>query len=163
MSPKVCAEDVSPTRVRGVKLHRMRMVQDPRGSLSAGEFEREVPFPAQRYFLVFDVPSDGVRGAHAHRLCHQFLVCIKGACTVLVDDGTEREEIRLESPAVGVHLPPMIWATQHQYSTDAILLVFASHCYDPADYIREYDEFLQEVRAGAAAPARAADAELHEK
>lgn len=40
---------------------------------------------------------------------------------------------------------------QYQYSADALLLVFASHYYDPSDYIREYGEF-----AAAAAQARAA-------
>lgn len=139
-------DKVSATRVKGVTLHRMRMFQDLRGSLSAGEFERDVPFPAQRYFLVYDVPSEEVRGAHAHRRCEQFLVCIRGSCSVIVDDGHERQDIHLASPAVGVYLPPMTWSTQHRYSADAILLVFASHFYDAGDYIREYERFLSLIR-----------------
>ena len=31
---------------------------------------------------------------------------------------------------------------------DALLLVFASHHYDPADYIREYEEFLRTLPDG---------------
>ena len=35
----------------------------------------------------------------------------------------------------------MTWGTQYKYSSDAILLVFASDYYDAADYIRDYGEF----------------------
>jgi hypothetical protein len=37
----------------------------------------------------------------------------------------------------------MVWGTQYQYSADALLLVFASHHYDPKDYIRDYREFVE--------------------
>lgn len=124
------------------RLHRMGRFVDLRGSLSVGEFERDLPFPPVRYFLVFGVPSRETRGEHAHRVCHQFLVCVHGSVRVLADDGRQRREFLLDSPASGLHLPPMTWGTQYQYSPDAVLLVFASHPYDAGDYIREYDDFL---------------------
>jgi len=40
----------------------------------------------------------------------------------------------------------MTWAVQYKYSPDALLVVFASHHYDPADYIRDYDEFQAAVQ-----------------
>ena len=132
---------VASTQVRGVTLHHFNHVRDLRGNLSAGEFEREVPFLPKRYFLVYDVPSEKTRGQHAHKECHQFLICVKGRCAVVADDGQSRQEFLLDSPALGVYLPPMIWGTQYKYSSDAILLVFASDYYDAADYIRDYDEF----------------------
>jgi UDP-2-acetamido-3-amino-2,3-dideoxy-glucuronate N-acetyltransferase len=131
-----------PTRVRGVKRYALPRVNDIRGSLSAGEFGRELPFVPQRYFLVFEVPSVETRGQHAHRVCHQFLVCVCGRCSVVADDGVNREEFLLDRPHVGLHIPPMVWATEYNYSADAVLLVFASHYYDAADYIRDYGEFL---------------------
>jgi len=137
---------VQPTRVGAVTVHRLPFVEDMRGNLSAGEFERTVPFPVKRYFLVFDVPSAEVRGEHAHRRCQQFLVCVRGSLSVVVDDGTNREEILLDAPNVGVHLPPMVWGIQYRYSEDAVLLVFCSEYYDPADYVRDYSEFLREIR-----------------
>lgn len=133
---------VHPTRVQGVTLHRLKLVKDMRGTLSVGEYARDIPFTPQRYFLVFDVPSAEVRGEHAHYRCHQFLVCAKGQVAVVADDGTRREEYRLDSPDLGVYLPPMVWGIQYRYSADAVLLVFASHGYDPDDYIRNYDDFL---------------------
>ena len=136
-----------PSRVKGVGLHRMPRVEDMRGNLSVGEFGRNLPFVAKRYFLVFDVPSAEVRGEHAHRQCHQFLVCTHGRVSVVVDDGTQREEFLLDRPELGLHVPPLVWATQYRYSSDAVLLVFASEFYDPADYIRDYDEFLYAIPA----------------
>jgi acetyltransferase-like isoleucine patch superfamily enzyme len=122
-------------------VHRMPFVEDLRGSLSFGEMQRQVPFDVKRYFLVFDVPSEKVRGEHAHRKLHQFLICVAGRCHVVTDDGTERHEFTLDSPTKGVYVPPMVWAIQYKFTGDAILLVFASDFYDPADYIRDYAEF----------------------
>lgn len=128
--------------VRGVSMHQLRLVKDMRGDLSVGDFESQIPFLPKRYFLVFNVPSEKTRGEHAHRECHQFLICVKGRCSVVVDDGQQRMEVTLDNPATGVYLPPMVWGTQYKYSPDAMLLVFASHPYDPADYVRDYAEFM---------------------
>ena len=98
--------------------------------------------PQQRFFSVFDVPSARVRGEHAHRVCHQVLVCLRGSVSVVVDDGAERDEVRLDDPAVALHIPPLVWASQYRFSRDAILGVFASHPYDAGDYIRDYEDYL---------------------
>jgi acetyltransferase-like isoleucine patch superfamily enzyme/dTDP-4-dehydrorhamnose 3,5-epimerase-like enzyme len=141
---------VTRCAVAGVTIHRLPLVEDLRGRLSAGEFPSQVPFVPKRYFLVFDVPGKDVRGEHAHRACHQFLVVPRGSVTVVVNDGATSEEIVLDEPNRGLYVPPMIWASQYKYSADAVLLVFASDYYDPSDYIRDYDEFLAAVgRSGA--------------
>ena len=127
-------------------LIQLPLIQDPRGSLSVGEFGKSIPFEAKRYFIVFDVPSHELRGEHAHRECHQFLLCVKGSCSVITDDGSTRNEFVLDKPNIGAHLPPMTWGVQCNYSSDAVLLVFASHYYDDADYIRDYDEFIRLVK-----------------
>ena len=138
---------VHASQVQGVTIYRLPLVRDLRGFLSAAE---NLPFEIKRYFLVFQVPTPEVRGEHAHRTLHQFLVCVHGACHLIVDDGRKREEVVMDSPALGVHLGPMVWATQYQYTSDAVLLVFASDVYKPEDYIREYDEFrnLQGLATG---------------
>ena len=136
--------DVTDTRsdVRSVTVRRLKNVKDLRGSLSVGEFPRDIPFEVKRYFLVYGVPSMETRGEHAHRVCHQFLICVHGSCAVVADDGTTRQEFKLDRPDIGVHLPPLIWGTQYKYSHDAVLLVFASEHYEASDYIRDYQEFI---------------------
>lgn len=133
---------VTETNVHGVTVHRFPRIADIRGSLTVGEFERTVPFSVKRYFMVFDVPSVETRGEHAHRECHQFMICVRGRCAVVADDGVNRQEFMLDRPEVGIHLPPMVWGIQYKYSPDAVLMVFASHFYDSDDYIRDYSEFL---------------------
>lgn len=140
------AQQIWPRRVRGVKLYHVKQVADLRGSLAVAEVGDGLPFKPERFFVVHDVPTREVRGAHAHLALHQFLVCIRGTCSLLIDDGRHREEIVLDAPGVGVHLPPMIWGVQYNFSPDAVLLVLASAPYDAADYIREYGEFLAALR-----------------
>src|SRR5579863_3778602 len=123
---------VHQSRVAGVAIHRLPLVRDLRGLLTVAD---PVAFEIQRFFLVFGVPSRDVRGEHAHRTLHQFLVCVHGECHLIVDDGQRKEEIVLDSPAIGVHVPPLVWAVQYRHSPDAVLLVMASGTYDASDYI----------------------------
>jgi len=145
-APAAAAEPVRQTSVRGVTLHRLKNVADMRGSLSVGEFGRDIPFEVKRYFLVYDVPSVEIRGEHAHRACKQFLIAVKGSVHVVADDGASREQFLLDKPGIGLYLPPMTWGIQYRYSPDAVLLVLASQHYDSADYVRDYDEFLGMTR-----------------
>jgi UDP-2-acetamido-3-amino-2,3-dideoxy-glucuronate N-acetyltransferase len=141
------SEQTAPIRVAGVRLHRIKKASDLRGSLVATDFEQDLPFSPRRSFVVYDVPTRDVRGEHAHRECAQFLVCLSGVVSCVVDDGSERQEFRLDEPDLGLYMPPMTWGTQYGYSPDARLLVFASHAYDPDDYIRDYETFLDAVAA----------------
>ncbi len=143
------AASVEQTPVKGVTVHHFPIHPDLRGNLTVGEFERQIPFLPKRYFMVFGVPSREIRGEHAHHKCHQFLICVRGTCSVVADDGRKRTEVLLDEPGKGMYLPPMTWGVQYKYSADALLLVFASDYYDAADYIREYDEFQAVVSASA--------------
>lgn len=141
--------------VGDVTLHRFKYVCDPRGDLSVGEFMRDIPFAPKRYFLVMNVPNDKTRGEHAHYRCHQFLVCVKGSCSIVVDDMASRCEVLLDAPDLGLYLPPMTWGIQYKYSSDAVMMVFASDYYEADDYIRDYDEFIaakRRIAAGGSGP-----------
>jgi len=129
--------------VGGAQLIRLKRAEDMRGSLVASELGETLPFPPQRVFVVHRVPSAEVRGAHAHLACHQFLICVSGSVSVLVDDGTNRAQVTLDDPGLGLYVPPMLWGTQYAYSANAVLMVLASLPYDAADYVRDYDEFLR--------------------
>ncbi len=138
----VVNQEIIETAVHGVTIHNLPVVTDMRGCLSVGEFSRSIPFEAKRYFIVYDVPTKETRGEHAHHECHQFLIAIKGIIHVVADDGMNRQEFVLNAPNIGIYLPPKTWGIQYRYSSDAILLAFASDYYDAKDYIRDYDEFI---------------------
>lgn len=141
------AEGELPPLVGGARLVRLKRAEDLRGSLVATELGETLPFPPQRVFLVHRVPSAEVRGEHAHLACHQFLICVSGSVSALVDDGTNRAQVTLDDPGLGLYIPPMLWGTQYAYSPDAALLVLASLPYDAADYIRDYDSFVRLKRS----------------
>jgi len=134
----------------GAFLRQFAVHEDLRGNLAACDFLEHLPFVPRRFFTVYNVPGKDVRGEHAHRQCHQFLVCMNGSLSILLDDGEQREELQLDRPSLGLYIPPMVWSVQYRYSPDGVLLVVASDPYNPADYIRDYEEFLR--LRGAAVP-----------
>jgi UDP-2-acetamido-3-amino-2,3-dideoxy-glucuronate N-acetyltransferase len=134
------------TRVGVSSVYALPHIHDLRGSLSVTEFEKDLPFTVKRCFWVFDVPSKEVRGEHAHKECHEFLVCVAGQAAVMLDDGVNRTEVILDSPSLGLHIPPRVWAVQYKYSKEAVMIVLTSHAYDPEDYIRDYSLFLEYIR-----------------
>lgn len=146
LGPVVVSEPTK-TGVRGVVLHPLTRASDLRGTLAALEF-RDLPFQPKRLFAVYGVPDESVRGAHAHRTCGQLLVCVAGEVSSVADDGRSRQEFRLASPETGLYIPPLTWSMQYGYTRDAVLVVLAELPYDPDDYIRDYEEFLELVAAG---------------
>ncbi len=138
-------EQLPTLRVARASLRRIPRITDLRGTLSFGEIGTHLPFEPKRFFAVYDVPGREVRGEHAHRQLHQFLICLKGSCAVVLDDGQARDEIVLDTPEIGLHIPPMVWGIQYLYSRDALMLVLASDTYRADDYIRDYDDFVSLV------------------
>lgn len=126
-------------------VERLPHFADMRGNLVPLEAHKGLPFKPQRVFLVYDVPSHYVRGEHAHLSCQQFLLAAHGSLSVVVDDGSNRTEVRLSDPTVGLYLAPMIWGVQYKFDRDSVLMVLASQPYEASDYIRDYDTFRRLV------------------
>jgi UDP-2-acetamido-3-amino-2,3-dideoxy-glucuronate N-acetyltransferase len=124
---------------------------EARGSLSVAAVGDELPFTPTRLFVVYDVPVDEQRGGHAHLECHQFLVAVHGSLIVDLHDGDSWSEVSLCSPTVGLYIPPTVWGVQRAHSAGAVLAVLASHPYDRADYVSDFETFLG-LRTPAAHP-----------
>lgn len=119
-------------------------IRDTRGSLIALEgLSGLVPFEIARVYYLYDLKPDEPRGFHAHKVLSQALICVQGACRVEMDDGVEKREYSLHQPNQILSIPPHYWHVMSDFSSDAIVLVLASHAYDEDDYIRDYDEFLR--------------------
>lgn len=149
--PDLRQQNTDADSVNGSRVVHLNKAIDMRGSLVAGDIESQIPFHPERFFVVYDVPSTELRGAHAHHECEQFLVCLSGSVNAIVDDGVHRAEYVLDRPDLGLYMPPMTWGTQYRYSENAVLLVLASHLYDGADYIRTYGDFIELARGNATA------------
>ena len=128
--------------IAAVCLFELPLIRDTRGSLLFAQYDETLPFLPKRCFIVFDVGEGQTRGGHAHSTAHQFLICVKGSCVVKLDDGAVRDEVRLDRPELALYVPPMIWASQERFSSGAVLMVLASEVYDPDEYVKGYDEFV---------------------
>ena len=134
--------DTLPAKCR---VHILSVRGDARGSLIALEGGTEVPFDIARVYYIFGTRPGVERGFHAHERLTQWAICVNGACTMRVDDGRVRADVVLDRPDVALQIGSMVWREMHSFSPDAVLLVLASAHYDPADYIRDYGQFLAKV------------------
>ncbi|MBR1564501.1 MAG: WxcM-like domain-containing protein [Paludibacteraceae bacterium] len=116
---------------------------DPEGNLTPVYSNFHVSFDIKRVFYLYDIPGGESRGAHAHKICHQFLVAASGAFEVVLDDGVNKRTITLNRPFYGLHIPPGIWAAEQGFSSGSVCLVLASEPYEPDEYIRDYNTFIE--------------------
>lgn len=119
---------------------------DERGSLVAIEQNRDIPFSIKRVFHIFGTKPGTPRGKHSHFVTKQFLVAVSGSCKVTLDNGNAKTTYELNQPNIGLFQDALIWGEMHDFSQDCVLLVLASEHYDESDYIRDYDEFLEQVK-----------------
>ncbi len=122
-------------------------IVDPRGNLTVAEGMKDIPFHVSRVYWVYDVPSGIGRGGHAHRHCREFIIAVSGSFTVTLDNGTDRKAFLLNHPYQGLLVNTDTWRTLDDFSSGAVCLVLAEDAFDEADYIRDYDEYLQHMRS----------------
>lgn len=116
---------------------------DERGSLVALEIgmEKAVPFDIKRVYYIYRTAQSVSRGYHAHRNLKQVAICVAGRCRMVLDNGSSRAEVWMDSPTKGLLIESMVWREMHDFSDDCVLLVLASEHYDESDYIRNYNDF----------------------
>ena len=118
---------------------------DHTGNLVALEKGADFPFDIKRVYYIWGTNHDAIRGKHAHRKLEQVIVCTSGSCDFILDDGHTRETVRLDNPAVGLHIKSNIWREFTNFSPDCVVMVLASEHYDESDYIRDYEQFKAEI------------------
>jgi dTDP-4-dehydrorhamnose 3,5-epimerase-like enzyme len=129
-----------------------RLFRDARGALVPIELAKSLPFRVARFFWIFDVPAGQVRGAHAHRLCHQFLICALGSVQVEATDGRAERAFELTT-GQALHVPPGLFTAERYMTTGSVLMVFCDRPYEPEDYLHDREAFLAYRRSiGATEP-----------
>lgn len=123
---------------------------DERGNLVVAEGSgRDIPFEIKRVFYMYGSDDTVIRGQHANRRTEFVLINVSGTSKVKVDNGFETDIIELDKPRMGLYIPTMMWKDMYDFSADSVLLVLASEHYDGTEYIRNYEEFIREVKGGA--------------
>jgi len=119
---------------------------DERGILISLEENRNIPFDIRRCYFMYNTQPGISRGFHAHKTLRQVLVCVRGSCRILLDDGKEKASVLLDRPNKGLYITSNLWRVMTDFSEDAVLMVLADQLYDESDYIRDYDAFLAYLR-----------------
>src|SRR5258708_1407169 len=120
--------------IESLRIVRMPIFRDLRGALIPIEMVQSIPFPVVRVFFVSDVPDGASRGAHAHKVCHQFLVSIAGEIIVSASDGVGERSFTLNA-GDGLHIPPLIFASERYRNVGSVIAVFCDQPFDAEDYI----------------------------
>ena len=120
-------------------------LDDERGKLVVIEGGQAIPFDIQRVFYIYESDSTVIRGQHANKESEFVLINVAGKSKVRITDTHEEFVINLDRPMVGVYIPKMVWKDMYDFSVDSVLLCLASEHYDPAEYIRDYSEFVKIV------------------
>ncbi|MFZ2726474.1 MAG: FdtA/QdtA family cupin domain-containing protein [Methylococcaceae bacterium] len=127
------------------KLIDFKIMGDERGALIAIEENRNIPFSIKRVYYIFDTKEGVRRGFHAHKNLKQIAICLAGSCKFLLDNGSKKEHVFLNSSNQGLFIEGLIWREIYDFTPDCVLVVLASEYYDESDYIRNYDDFLKAV------------------
>lgn len=128
------------------KIIDTKVLGDETGHLISFEKGSNCPFELKRTFYIFDTVPNKVRGQHANRNSEFILIAISGSCKVKIDDGENQEIVELNTPHKALYLDKMLWKDMYDFSYNAILLVLTNTNYDESEYIRNYDEFLKEIK-----------------
>lgn len=119
---------------------------DERGNLVVIEGMQDIPFQIQRVFYMYGSDPHIVRGQHANRRSSFILINVSGTSKVRITNGTEECTVTLNKPRMGVYIPPMYWKDMYDFSTDSILLVLSDEHYNDSEYIRNYNDYLKEIK-----------------
>lgn len=118
---------------------------DNRGNLVALEFPKNLPFKIERVYYIYNVPDKEERGFHSHRDLEQILICLGGTVKIRLKNQGSEEVVTLNRPNEGLYIGPMIWREMYQFSNNATLMVLASRCYNTKDYIKDYNNYVQQA------------------
>ncbi len=127
-------------------LYKLKDLSDEYGHLTPIESQIDVPFEIKRVYYITKVMPDVTRGFHSHRKLHQVLICLNGSIKIRLKNPLEEETIELDAPSVGLYIGPNVWREMFDFSPGSVLLVLASDHYDEADYVRNFDNYMDEAK-----------------
>lgn len=110
------------------------------GNLGVIEFS-QCPFEPQRLFWIYEVQPEVMRANHAHRSCHQLLICMVGTVTAVVTSMYDETASTILNAGDSYHLMPLNWLQLVDFSEGAVLAVLASQPYRHEEYVNSFAEF----------------------
>ena len=113
---------------------------DDIGQLAVAE-GHNLPFAVKRAYWTFGVPSNKIRGHHAHHELEQLIISVHGTIELIVETpDRKRHTFTLDHPSKALFIPRKCWR-EIKFGSDAVLLCLASMEYEESDYIRSYYDY----------------------
>ena len=127
--------------MKKVKRIELPKILDTRGNLSFFENSNQIPFDIKRTYWIYDVPGGELRGSHAFKKSHEFIIALSGSFDIVLNDGNKEKKYSLNRSYHGLYVPNLLWRRLENFSTNSLALIVSSISYDGADYIRDFEEF----------------------
>lgn len=127
------------------KIVSLPKIEDHRGNISFYESLNHIPFKIKRSYWIYDVPGGQIRGGHAFKLQHEFIIALSGSFDVKLNDGFSEKTYSLNRSYYGLYVPNLIWREMFNFSTNSLALIVSSTYYSEDDYIRDYDSFIKSL------------------
>lgn len=121
----------------------LKKIHNRAGNITIVEENISIPFSIKRVYYLYDIPGNVERGGHAHKELYQLIIAASGSFTITIFDGHVKRSFFLNNPSYGLLVVPGIWRELNDFSSGSVSLVLASHLYDPSDYIRDFQEYLE--------------------
>ena len=128
------------------RIHTLPKFEDKRGNLSYIENHKQIPFEINRAYLIYDVPGGQKRGGHGYKKLEELIVALSGSFDVIIDEGNKKKTFHLNRSYIGLYVPPLVWRTLDNFSTNSLALILASRKYEEKDYIRDYNHFKNLIK-----------------
>ena len=128
-------------KLENVKIINLPKILDPRGNLSFFESSNQIPFDIKRSYWIYDVPGGEIRGSHAFKSSHEFIIALSGSFDIVLNDGENEVKYSLNRSYYGLYVPNLLWRSIENFSTNSCALIVSSILYDAGDYIRDFEEF----------------------
>jgi hypothetical protein len=125
------------------KIIELPKISDAKGNLTFIEGMSQIPFEIKRSYYMYDIPGGSIRGSHAHKNLHQFVVAMSGSFDIILSDGYNEKRFHLNRSYYGLYIGPLMWRTLDNFSSGSVCMVLASDIYREEDYIRDHKEFLK--------------------
>lgn len=127
--------------MKSAKIINLPQILDPRGNLSFFENSNQIPFDIKRTYWIYDVPGGEIRGSHAFKKSHEFIIALSGSFDVVLNDGEKEIKFSLNRSYNGLYVPNLLWRRIENFSTNSVALIVSSIAYSKSDYIRDFEKF----------------------
>lgn len=128
------------------KIIALPKILDERGNLTFFQNSDNIPFDIKRVFWIYDVPGGEARGGHANREQQELIISISGSFDVVVKSKEGQEKrFNLNRSYFGLYVPKNTWRQIENFSTNAVSFHACSTAFDESDYIRDYQQYLNQI------------------